>query len=258
VAAAACLVRVAIPSLPARTFLLRRLDGAAEAAVEAARPEMATQLIDRLLTGGAGETIDIQALPLAVHDRLLAHIYAAEFGETVSCRAACTACSEPFEFRFPLPRLLAAQDREAAGIGPPDEDGFWHAPDGVRMRPPTLIDARSGTGAELIARISSPAPTGQVPEALTAFLERASPLLSLDIDTRCPECGAAQAVWFDLARFLVQALAGERPFLIRETHLLAARYGWSHDEIMALPRDDRRAFAALIESERSASLRRAS
>lgn len=83
-------------------------------------------------------------------------------------------------------------------------------------------------------------------------------MMSLDIATACPECGRAQDVWFDLAAFLIRTLAGERPFLLRETHLLAARYGWSHGEIMALPRDDRRAFAALIESERSAAMRRVS
>jgi hypothetical protein len=258
VAAGAYPVRVDIPSLPAGRYLLRRLDGAAEAAIEPRQPDMATRLLERLLVGAAGEAVDVAALPLAIHDRLLSCIYVAEFGETVSCRAACSACSSPFEFRFALPELLAAQDRDAAGVGRLAEDGCWAAPGGTRLRPPTLNDARTGAGADLIAAISSPRAAAEETAALAGFLERASPLLSLDIDTACPDCGAAQAVWFDLARFLVQALAGERPFLIRETHLVAARYGWSHAEIMALPREDRRAFAALIESERSASLRRAS
>ncbi len=250
--------RVDLPSLPPRRFLLRRLDGTTEAMVAPEQPGIATRLLERLLGNEDGEPVDLATLPLAVHDRLLALVYATEFGETVSCRATCAACAERFEFRFPLSALLASQDKEAAIVGQPGEDGCWEGPSGTRIRPPTLADAQAADGNDLLARIVSPAPPPNAASIVGAFLERASPLLSLDVDTACPECGAAQAIWLDLGRFLAQSIAGERPFLIREAHLIAARYGWSHGEIMALPREDRRAFATLIESERSASLRRAS
>lgn len=251
-------VRVAIPSLPTADFLLRPMDGHSEAAIVADRPGMATLLLERLVVGGEGEAVDVRALPVAVHDRLLASLYTLEYGENVSCQASCAACAQPFQFRFALPALLASQDQAAAEAGSPGGDGCWEAPSGVRLRPPDLRDAAAGAPEGLLARIAqSPVPAEEV-EALAAFLEKASPILAIDLDTACPGCGASQSVAFDLARFLVRALAGERPFLIREIHLIAARYGWSHSEIMALPRADRRAFATLVESERSASLRRVS
>ena len=247
---------VAIPSLPPVRFLLRRIDGRDEAALAPGRPAMATHLLASLLTTRDGGAVDIAALPVAVHDRLLALLYGMEFGPRVTCRTGCEACAKAFDFSFTLADLLAAQDEAAARIGPLEADGRWAGP-GARVRPPTLADGEGGLDS-LLARIADRPVAPDEAQPLAAFLEEASPLLSLDIDTACPECGARQAVWFDLARFLVEALGRERPFLIRETHLIAARYGWGHDEIMKLPRDDRRAYAALIESERSAALRRAS
>lgn len=249
---------IAIPSLPPVRFLLRRLDGRTEAAIAPGQPAMMSRLLAGLVTTREGGQVAVARLATAVHDRLLACLYLAELGSAVACRAVCGQCGRAFEFSFPLATLTARQDEAAAAIGPPAADGYWSGPGGVRLRPPTLADGDCESVEALLARIADgPVAADQV-EALSGFLEEASPLLSLDIDTACPECGEAQRVWFDLARYTLHALAGERPFLIRETHLIAARYGWSHDEIMALPRADRRAFAALIESERSAALRRAS
>jgi hypothetical protein len=251
-------VRIAIPSLPAVDLLLRPLDGATEAAVVPERPGAATTLVETLASHADGSPLDIRALPVSVHDRLLAAIYEAGFGDQVSCQAFCSACGEAFRFSFALSALIESQDRAAEAAGALAADGSWTTPEGARLRPPTLDDGGDGDAAALLSRLAAEPVTEDRAEALGAFLESASPLLSLDLETLCPECSAPQKVWFDLARFLLRAIAAERPFLIRETHLIAARYGWSHQEIMALPRADRRAYATLIESERSASLRLAS
>jgi len=249
---------IAIPSLPRAAFLLKRIDGRLEDALAPDATGMISRLLGALLTDRAGTPVDLAAVPLAVHDRLVALVYLAELGPSVKGRADCRGCGESFEFGFSLTELLANQDAAAAEIGPPADDGYWRTAAGVRIRPPTLGDARAEDSETLLSRIAgNPVPIDQH-EAVSAFLEQASPLLSLDVETTCPSCRESQPVWFDLARFLLDALATERPFLIREVHLIAARYGWSHGEIMGLRRDDRRAFAALIESERSAALRRAS
>ena len=249
---------VAIPSLPPARYLLRRIDGRLERAIVPGATGMASRLLDALLSERDGTKVEPGSLPLAVHDRLLAFVYRAELGDAIKARARCRACGDSFELSFSLPDLLASQDAAAATVGPPGPDGLWTTETDRRLRPPSLADAGAGGAGALLTRIADgPVATDEI-APLSEFLERASPLLSLDIDTSCPACGERQAVWFDLPRFLLDAIAAERPFLIRETHLIAARYGWSHDEIMALEREDRRAFAALIESERSAALRRAS
>lgn len=249
---------VDLPSLPPARYLLKPLDGNAEAAVSDASAAAASRLLARLIAGPGGEPVDVARLPAAVHDRLLACLYQAELGDSVTAQSTCGACGEPFRFALSIDDLLAEQDEAAAAVGQPDAEGYWTGPGGARLRPPTLADAGAPAPAALLERIADGAVAPDLVEPLSAFLEKASPLLALDLDTHCPACGAAQRIGFDLARFLAQALAGERPFLIRETHLIAARYGWGHAEIMALPRADRRAYAALIEAERSAALRRVS
>jgi hypothetical protein len=245
---------VAIPSLPAKPFLLRRLAGRDEAALDPDRPGAATHLLGALLAGPEGGPVDLAALPVPVHDRLLAEVFRAEIGPEATCRAACTACGEGFEFALSLAALIAAQDAEAAGTGMAAADGRWPVA-GHRVRPPTLADGAGRAAGALVAALCDSPPGPEAAAEIAAFLERAAPILALDLDAACPHCGAAERLAFDLPRFLVRALANDRPFLIRETHLIAARYGWSHAEIMALPRDDRRAFATLIETERSAALR---
>ena len=113
------------------------------------------------------------------------------------------------------------------------------------------------TAAELLARLVVEGEASDTGAEVTRFLERAAPVLDLELDAACPECGSAGTPRFDLATFLAARLAAERPFLVRETHWIASRYGWSHDEIMSLPREDRRAYAGLVEAERSAHARSA-
>ncbi|WP_404337171.1 hypothetical protein AB2M62_01415 [Sphingomonas sp. MMS12-HWE2-04] len=245
---------IAIPSLPPARFQLRRIAGGDEATLAPERPGEPSRLLAALVRDEAGAPVDIGAMLAAVHDRLLAQVYRAEIGDTASCRATCASCDQPFEFALDLAELIAAQDREAALAGTPDADGYW-AVESVQMRAPTIADAATREPNSLFAALCISPPEPEHHASLSAFLERAAPLLALDLDATCPHCQAEQQLGFDLPRFLVRAIGNERPFLIRETHLIAARYGWSHAEIMALPRDDRRAYAALIESERGAALR---
>lgn len=246
---------VAIPSIAPARFLLGRVTGADEAGLARGRPGEATQLLAALLLTADGAAVDVTRLPMPVHDRLLGEVFRTEFGDRAECQAACTSCGEAFEFALSLEGLTGAQDRDAAAIGLANGDGYWPCGDHL-VRAPLLRDAVAGDEADLLAAVCVPPPeTGEAAAAVTAFLERAAPLLSQDLDAQCPHCGADQKLAFDLPRFLVAALANEQAFLVRETHLIASRYGWSHAEILALPRDRRRAFAGLIESERSAALR---
>jgi hypothetical protein len=121
------------------------------------------------------------------------------------------------------------------------------------VRAPTQTDL-AGDPATLAARLTLEGEASA--DEVGAFLETASPVLTIDMDASCPDCGSAAQVRFDLSNYLTRRLAAEHPFLVRETHLIASRYGWSHAEIMALTRNDRRAYAGLIEAERARLSRR--
>ena len=191
------------------------------------------------------EGIALDALPVALLHRLYLAIYRELYDGPVQNAARCIACREPFEFELDLEAVTAAQDAEADCAGA-SADGWWRLPGGGEIRAPHSADLHGGLSG-LLAAITR----GEVPEAeASAFLERAAPLLDFEVETACPHCAETQDLRFSMPRYLVRKLAGERPFLIREVHLLASAYRWPHGEIMALTRGDRRAFAGLIQAER--------
>src|SRR2546425_195739 len=67
---------------------------------------------------------------------------------------------------------------------------------------------------------------------------------------RCPECGRAQAVRFDIQSFLLGSLLADRAPLFGDVHRLARAYGWSRESILALARHERRAYAAFVDAEK--------
>jgi hypothetical protein len=225
---------------------LRPLTGRDELALDATAAWAALDLVARL-----APDLDVRALDVTTADRLVAALYRRLYGDACDCRVRCAACGEAYGFELSLREVTAAQDRDRPR--PDFADGSWSLSDGRRVRAPRVADLALAPD-ELLARLVIAGGRGDAD--VLAFLERAAPTLALDLAAPCPHCGAAQDVRFDLARYLVQRLAGERPFLLREVHLIAARYGWSLAEILDLSRDDRRAFAGLIEAERATANRR--
>jgi hypothetical protein len=235
-----------MPRAPAPEVRLRALTGADEMALDPSAALAGLRLLERLAEG-----LDLEALDVITADRLLARLYTDLYGDRCECRVRCSACGEAYGFELSLAALIAAQDE--ARPDPDAADGAWTLPDGGRVRAPRIGELGLDPDG-LVRRLIVAGETA--PAEVLEFLERAAPVLSLDLDAPCPDCCHAQEVRFDLARYLVQRLAGERPFLLREVHLLAARYGWSLAEILGLARDDRRTFAGLIEAERAGGARR--
>jgi len=238
---------------------LRPLTGWDEIGLDTDEPSAATALLRRLFVGGdedvKAEAVD--ALTLAEHDRLLAALFDRLYGDRVEARSRCVACGEGIEIVFSLAELTAATEAMAEIKGP-YPDGTYTTADGRRFRPATVGDLAAATrigGQQGLAAIRAACvvegdPEAE-PDALDAALETAAPTLSRDVAANCPHCAMTQSLRFDLPRFLIETLARERPFLLREMHLLASTYGWSQAEIMALTRDDRRMLARLCEAERA-------
>lgn len=225
---------------------LRPLTGADELTLAGVGAASALALLERLTDG-----TDVAALTVCQADRALAGIYQMLYGPQAECLAACESCGRSYEFTLDLPQIIARQDAERPA--PPDVEGVWTLPSGARLRAPTQADL-AGDPATLAARLTLEGEAGA--DEVGAFLDTASPVLAIDMDASCPDCGTTAQLRFDLSSYLTRRLAAEHPFLIRETHLIASRYGWSHGEIMALTRDDRRAYAGLIEAERARLSRR--
>jgi hypothetical protein len=212
---------------------------------------------------GAGDRVEVEDLAAADRDRLLAAVYGAAFGNIIQSTEYCSACGERFDVRFPIEDLASAVDRaadaRAARLLP---DGVFETAAGLRFRLPSARDEMAAAelperqAAEFLAsRCVVESPEGlEAAQAVEEAIEDAAPLIDLDIKTSCPECGAAQAVHFDIQFYLLRALEMERPRMLREIHRIATAYGWSLAEILSLRRSERRTLSELIEDE--SSLRR--
>ena len=99
-------------------------------------------------------------------------------------------------------------------------------------------------GPEVINRLSSFARA-----EIERHMADAAPQVDLTLAAHCPECDGEFAVPFDLQGFFLAESQTNREFLYREVHYLAYHYHWSEHEIMALPREKRRKYIALLTDE---------
>jgi hypothetical protein len=99
-------------------------------------------------------------------------------------------------------------------------------------------------GTEVIHRLSSLARA-----EIERHMEEAAPQVDLTLGAHCPECEREFAVPFDFQGFFLAEGQTSRELLYREVHYLAYHYHWSEQEIMALPREKRRKYIALLADE---------
>jgi hypothetical protein len=251
-----------------RRAYLRELSGRDELIAEGTSARAATELLDAVLVDVPGTSVrrgQAATLCLSDRDRLIAHLHIHCFGERIESSVRCTHCGACTEIGFSLQDLLSSLfDRKQAlpEVTGPDDEGAYTFGDGRRFRLPTTVDEAAVAGLsvesaslELARRCISVAggeATGvsDQEDAIQKVMEMIGPVVDLPLAAACAECGSEVAVQFDIVRFFLAALEKERPLLVREVHRLAAAYHWGLNEIMNMPRRQRRAHVQLAEAER--------
>jgi hypothetical protein len=207
-------------------------------------------LLDALIDGpqSAADT-----LTTPERDRLLAEVWRRTYGPRVQSSPRCTGCERPFDVDFDIDALMAAvwpavppRRMELAGRA-------WRIPNGVDE---LAIAGLDGEGAALaLARrcvLDGTETDAEEAAAFVAALEENAPLLDLELEARCPECGHRNEVGFRLQTFLLRALRQERSSLLAQVHRIAAAYGWPLADILSLERETRLKLVALIEADAAA------
>ena len=227
--------------------------------------DTAIGLIDRLLLDrpcaafGPG---DAKKLTLSETDRVLSAIYRSLYGEAVQCHVACISCGGSYAMSFALAELwdsvtgaLSADDALLLDLSGCNADGVYQFRS-LRFRLPTGedVEAVAGLGTEeqalaLRDRCVLEDDRSVDERGFDRALSLAGPILDLDLDSTCSECGAAQLVPFRLDDFLLSALRREGPLLAREVHALARAYRWSRREILAMTRRERRQHTGFVLAE---------
>jgi hypothetical protein len=229
---------------------LRDVTGHDERAVDRADSGAAIELIARLAETPAG-AIRMTAFE---RDLILARIFTRLYGDRIESTLECRNCGKPFDIAFSLQELTGRQPQSSAVV--PCGDGTFRMEGGLRFRLPTgedelsVLHLSAGEAvAQLLQRCVLEAPGEFDASAVQDAMEQVAPILDVDINTSCVECGAAARVRFDLQTYLLQSIRQDRRRLWRDTHVLATTYKWGLDEIHGLSRADRRSLVSMIESD---------
>lgn len=84
---------------------------------------------------------------------------------------------------------------------------------------------------------------------IEAAMAAAAPGPDLTIELRCPTCGRAFGLPFEIQDFFFGELHETADLLHREVHYLAYHYHWSEAEILGLTRDKRRHYINVLAEE---------
>jgi hypothetical protein len=210
--------------------------------------ECAAALLDALPDTGAD-------LDVGSRDVLLARLLAAVAGPLVWARAACSSCGTALDVPVDV-AAVAALPVHAPGEGLTVEvDG---APVGFRL--PTTGDLLAlrnvvpEVARDLLLRrcLALPDDAGPVPEAVAdvvdAAMEAAAPAGAIDLLLTCTDCATTSAVALDVPLLLWVEVEACAATLMAQVHALAAAYGWTEPDVLALSPRRRAAYLELVES----------
>jgi len=185
---------------------------------------------------------DVRAAPLGHWQAGLAAAWRRLAGGPLEAVVDCPGCAGELEVALPEESLPVA--------GPPTPtttvawaDREWE----VRLPTAADVDAAAGSPDHLLASCTGSAASGQLPiDVVADAVRRADPAALLVLALSCPGCGRDVEEAVDLAAFVWAALEQRARGALRQVATLAAAYGWSEAEILALDPARRRAYEGLV------------
>ena len=218
---------------------------AASGIVAAWETGVARRPLDRAIAilwaaGAVDEACDPADLPLTERDKRLLEIRAGTFGATLAARATCPACGAELEMELDAQGLADA----LPPVSPVDEsDGA------LRALTSRDLAAVSGLAPEAVvpalrARLAGREVAGDAAAALDRRIELAASAAELTTRIRCAECGADWTETLDVAAHVWVEVEAAALRLLGEVAEIAAAYGWSEREILALGPARRMAYLA--------------
>jgi hypothetical protein len=214
--------------------------------------ESAAQARGQLRAVALAGATDAAELPLGGRDAQLLRLLREVRGPVLDALAECPECATTLEVQLEIDALLEGYP-EAPRVSTSHELDLG----GVRVlaRCPTTADliavagaptAADARGALLERCVSAPRPlqAGEI-ERLGRELERLDPLADVRIDIGCGECGRRWLALLDVPALVWAQVQSAARRMLREVDALAARYGWSEAEILALSEHRRRAYLDL-------------
>ena len=198
--------------------------------------------------------------PLGRHDARLLDLHIRAFGDTLSGTADCPACGEQVALTLGIGQLRTAY-AESGGEHSLEVEESGHrvqfrllcADDlAAAAREPDIESARRALLARCILAAEvdgGPPPGGELPTAVLDALGRRmaaeDPQAELRVALRCPACDEHWQADLEPLAFVFSELEDRARAALLEVASLAAAYGWSEQDVLAMSRERRRAYLEL-------------
>lgn len=190
--------------------------------------------------------VDPADLPIGVVNLGLAQFYQHAIGPLITAHAPCGTCGETMVGEIGLSPILALAPHEAE-----HREGIV---EGTRFRLPThrdlaaiaLLPEADRRVSALFERCCDDSRTTGLVARVEAAMEQLDPLADIEVSITCDACGQASTLCLDIGALVWDRLVAAGRTLIGEIHRLAAAYGWSESEIVALGADRRAAYLEWI------------
>ncbi len=197
----------------------------------------------------------LAALPVGQRDARLLRLRAWTLGARLDSLAACPRCGEPLEFAFEADDLLAMPAAEPPATLSLRSDGYE-----VAFRLPNSLDlAHAGDGGERallerclvqVRRRGQDVPAARLPDDVAAAvidaMAEADPQAEVRLALSCPACGHAWQSTFDIVSYFWKEIEAWAERLLYDVHRLAAAYGWTEADILAMSAWRRQRYLNLI------------
>ena len=172
---------------------------------------------------------DLARLPIGARDTRLFSLREDWFGPSLTATTNCPACGTRVELDIPVSALTSndtpAADRGVRPINTHDLLAIAAEPDEERA---TRI---------LMERCAA---------ADSQALADADPAADVTIALTCPECTHTWENSLDIAAFLWKEIEVAALRALRDVHVLAGAYGWTEDQILAIPPQRRQSYLAMV------------
>jgi hypothetical protein len=170
----------------------------------------------------------------------------------------CPACGGALEFPLDTDALSSGGSDGGERRNTVEAEGI-----ALTLRAPTSRDLMQAAGADLAAieaallracvisaeKEGRAIAVADLPAAVRAAAAEAivshEPLTEVLLDLACPDCGHGWPMPFDIAAFFFDEIGQHARRLIGEVALLARRYGWSEQDILAMSPARRQAYLIL-------------
>jgi len=199
-------------------------------------------------------TVDlVRKLLVGDRDYLMLQLRRLTLGDNVHAIVSCPACNSKIDVDFrttEIPVTARPQTKPWYALALSGRTVRFRLPTGGDQELVLGMDSEAAVEELLRHCILDDGGSAILPEerdAIIEAIEQLAPLVDLELDLACPDCGHRFLQPFDTTTYFLEEVGADRRQLLREVHTLALYYHWSETEILGLQRDRRHAYLGLLD-----------